>query len=208
MNGTAHVACGAASGFIVANYVQATPTTTMILVGLGAVAGLVPDLDIDGTLRGRITLSHKATKSIAQIIGIMIIIYSLYEGTLDEKIRGVGIGALMIVISSRIKQKHMLTITGVGVVLGGVSLGELWMLLFGIYTILASFVSHRSYTHSIIGVIFFGYIGLELQKSLHIPGVFYTCFIAYCSHLLLDMKLIPNNKKGIKLFLPISSKEI
>ncbi|WP_342515674.1 metal-dependent hydrolase [Sutcliffiella sp. FSL R7-0096] len=203
MNGTAHAAIGAATGFAVANSLQTTPTTTLILVSLGTVSALVPDLDIDGKLRGRITLSHTVTRTIAQIIGTMMILYSLYEGTIEEKLRGVGIGALMIIISSLIKQKHMLTITG-----AGVSLQELWMILFGVYIIIASLVSHRSYTHSLIGVIFFGYIALKLEHSLSIDGVFYTCLFAYISHLIADIKLLPFNKRGIKLFLPISSKEI
>ncbi len=208
MNGTAHAAIGAATGFAVANTLQTTPTTTLILVSLGTISGLVPDLDIDGKLRGRITLSHTVTRTIAQIIGTMMILYSLYEGTMEEKLRGIGIGALMILISSLIKQKHMLTITGAGVLLGGVSLQEMWMILFGVYIIIASLVSHRSYTHSILGAAFFAYIALKLEHSLSINGVFITCTISYISHLIADMKVLPFNKRGIKLFLPVSSKEI
>ncbi|MCM3619958.1 metal-dependent hydrolase [Sutcliffiella horikoshii] len=208
MHGTAHAAIGAATGFFVANSLQTTPTTTLILVSLGTVSALVPDLDIEGKLRGRITLSHTVTRTIAQIIGTMMILYSLYEGNIEEKLRGAGIGALMIIISSFIKQKHMLTITGAGVIMGGVSLQELWMILFGIYIIMASLVSHRSYTHSLIGVLFFGFIAWKLEHSLSIDGVFYTSLFAYISHLIADMKILPFNKRGIKLFLPISSKEV
>jgi inner membrane protein len=208
MNGSAHAAIGAAAGFAVANTFQATPTATLVLVSLGLVSGLVPDLDIDGKLRGRITLSHTVTRTVAQIIGAMMILYSLYEGTFDERLRGIGIGALMIVISSFIKQRHMLTITGAGVLIGGFSLQELWLILFGVYIIIASLVSHRSYTHSILGVLFFGFIAYELENSLGIIGVFYTSVIGYTLHLAADMKIFPFNKRGIKLFLPFTNKEI
>ncbi|ASK63852.1 hydrolase [Virgibacillus phasianinus] len=208
MNGTAHAAIGAATGFVIANTFDATPSTTLFLVGLGTVSGLIPDLDIDGKLRGKITLSHKMIQKVAQLIGILMVFYSYYEGINNEKYIGIGIGLGMIVISSLITQKHMLTITGIGVVAGGFSLEEGWLMLLGIYIILASFVSHRSYTHSILGVIFFGIISSKLQMSLGIEGIYYTCLAGYISHLIADSKLLPFNKRGVKLLLPVSSKEL
>ncbi|GIN86215.1 metal-binding protein [Heyndrickxia sporothermodurans] len=208
MNGTAHLTIGAATGFIVANTIQTTPSTTLLLVGLGAVSGLFPDLDIDGKLRNKITLSHKVIQSVAQLIGILMVFYSLYEGTATEKWIGFGIGLGMITLSSLIKQKHMLMITGIGVVAGGFSLQEIWLILLGIYILIASFAPHRSYTHSLLGVIFFGIIAKKFEISIGINGVFYTCMAGYISHLIADIKLLPFNKRGIKLFLPVSSKEI
>lgn len=208
MNGTAHAAIGAAAGYVVANTIYASPSTTLLLVGLGSVSGLVPDLDIDGKLRDRLTLSHEVVQTVAQIIGILMIIYSFYEGSPKEKWLGMAIGISMTAISAKIKQKHMLTITGIGVLAGGVILQELWLILFGIYILIASFVSHRSYTHSLLGVIFFAFISSRLEMSLGIEGVYYTCLAGYISHLIADLKILPFNKKGVKLFLPLSSKEI
>ncbi|WP_373895718.1 metal-dependent hydrolase [Virgibacillus natechei] len=207
MNGTGHAAIGAATGFIVANTFHATPSTTLLFVGLGGVSGLIPDLDVDGKLRDKITLSHKVIQTIALLIGILMVLYSFYEGASTDRYLGIGIGLGMIILSSSIKQKHMLTITGIGVIAGGSSLQETWMMLFGIYILIASFVSHRSYTHSIVGVIFFGIIVSKLETSLGINGIFYTCLVGYISHLIADSKLLPFNKRGIKLFLPVSLKE-
>ena len=175
MNGTAHAAIGAATGFVVANTIQTTPSTTLLLVGLGCISGLIPDLDIDGKLREKITLSHELIRTVAQLIGTMMIFYSFYEGTTKEKWIGIGIGLAIIVVSSWIKQRHMLTITGIGVLAGGFSLQETWLLLFGIYILIASFIPHRSYTHSIVGIIFFGIIASKFEASIGIEGVFYTC---------------------------------
>ena len=208
MNGTAHAAIGAATGFIVANTFQASPSETALFVGLGAIAGLMPDLDIDGKLRGKITLSHKLIRMAAQLIGILMIFYSFYEGSSTEKWLGLGIGLGIMVISGFIKQKHMLTITGIGVLAGGFSLSEMWLILLGVYIIIASLTSHRSYTHSILGVIFFGVIASKLEISLRIDGVFYACLSGYISHLIADLKILPFNKRGIKLFLPVSSIEL
>ncbi|MEH7115377.1 metal-dependent hydrolase [Neobacillus niacini] len=208
MNGTAHAAIGAATGFIVANTFQGSPSETALFVGLGAVSGLMPDLDIDGKLRGKITLSHKLIRMAAQLIGILMIFYSFYEGSATEKWLGLGIGLGIMVISGFIKQKHMLTITGIGVVMGGFSLSEMWLILLGVYIVAASFAPHRSYTHSILGVIFFGVIAWKLEGSLGMDGVFYASVSGYISHLVADLKILPFNKRGIKLFLPISSIEL
>lgn len=208
MNGTAHTAIGAATGFIVANTFENEPSVTLLLVGLGAVSGLMPDLDIDGKLRNKITLSHKVIQAAAQLIGILLIIYSFYEERNMERWMGIGIGFGMMILSAFIKQKHMLIISGVGVLAGGLSLQENWLLLLGIYILIASLVSHRSYTHSILGIVFFGFIAFNLERSVGIEGVYYACLGGYISHLVADMKLFPFNKRGIKLFLPLSSKEI
>jgi inner membrane protein len=207
LNGTSHAVIGSATGFIVANTVQSTPSETLLFVSLGAVSGLIPDLDIDGKLRGKITLPHQMIQLSAQVIGIMMILYSFFDRTALERWMGVGIGILILFIASLIKQKHMLTITGIAVLMGGISLEERWIILLGIYIMIASFTSHRSYTHSILGVIFFGIIAADLETSLDINGLFYTCIGGYISHLLADLKILPVNKRGVKLFLPLSSKE-
>jgi inner membrane protein len=208
LNGTAHTAIGAATGFIAANTFHSSPTETMILVGLGAVSGLMPDLDIDGKLRGKITLSHKVIRLAALFIGILMVFYSFYEGSTVDKWFGIGSGLVIIIVSSLIKQKHMLTITGIGVLAGGISLSEVWLILLGIYIVIASITSHRSYTHSILGVIFFGIIASKLEGSIGIDGVFYACLGGYISHLMADLKILPFNRRGIKLFLPVSKIEL
>ena len=208
MKGTAHAAIGAGVGFIVANTGQTDPTTTLILVGLGSISALIPDLDVDGKLRNKITLSHEIIKWAAQIIGILLATYSLYSGNGSERWIGIAIGVAMFLLSSFIKQRHMLLITGAGVIAGGFSLQESWLILLGIYFVIASFVSHRSYTHSILGILFFGLIASRFEASIEIDGVFFTCLAGYISHLIFDMKIFPFNKRGIKLFLPFSSKEI
>jgi inner membrane protein len=101
----------------------------------------------------------------------------------------------------------MLTITGLGVLAGGISLQEIWLIMLGIYIIIASFVPHRSYTHSLLGIVFFALISHYLEASLRIEGIFLTCLLGYISHLVADMKVLPFNKRGVKFFLPFSAKE-
>ena len=207
MNGTAHGTIGAGTGFVVAQSIQADPATTLLLIGIGGVGGLLPDIDIDGKLSNRITFSHTLIRSVAQLIGLMMIVYTMLEGTGKERWVGIGVGLAIILIAAKIKQRHMLTITGLGVLLGGISLQEIWLILLGIYIVIASFTPHRSYTHSLIGIGFFAFIAHYFQASIGINGIFLSCILSYSSHLIADMKVLPFNKRGVKFFLPFSSKE-
>ncbi|MGM0839187.1 MAG: metal-dependent hydrolase [Bacillota bacterium] len=208
MNGTAHMAIGAATGFIVANSFGSGPDITAALVAIGGVSGLMPDMDIDGKLSNKVTFSPKMIRAVAQTIGFLMMVYSYLEGIGKERWLGIGYGAGMIILASFITQRRMLMITGIGVTACGWQLNETWLWLLGIYIFIASFVSHRSYTHSVLGIVYYGTIAHYLESSLMIDGVFEACVIGYASHLIADMKVLPFNKRGIKLFLPLSSKEI
>lgn len=208
MNGTAHMLIGAGVGFIASNSYQTDPTGTLVFVGVGAVAGLMPDIDIDGKLTNRITFSHKMVQYIAQLIGFLMMIYSYIEGGGNEKWIGVAIGIGILFLSTKLTQRRMLTVTGVAVLLGGLSLQEPWLLLLGIFIIIASFVPHRSYTHSLLGLVFFGVIAYQFEQSIAIEGVYKVAVAGYASHLIADMKFLPMNRRGVKLLLPLSSKEI
>ena len=207
MNGTAHLTIGAATGFAVAYSLQSDPATTMIFVGLGGIAGLFPDMDSNGKLSNTITISHKLFRVLVQIIGVLLILFSYLTQTDLVRWIGIGIGIALFFLTNFIKQRLMLTITGIGIVAIGLYFKENWTILLGIYTIIASFLSHRSYTHSFVGVIFFGAIAYLFEVRIGIHGVFMTCVLGYISHLIADMKILPFNKRGVKWFLPFWKKE-
>ena len=120
---------------------------------------------------------------------------------------GMGIGIVVFFLATSITQRLMLTVTGIGVIAAGVYFTESWALLLGIFITIASFIAHRSYTHSILGVIFFGVIAYLFEARVGIRGIFITCMFGYISHLIADMKIFPFNKRGVKWFLPFSKKE-
>ncbi len=207
MKGSAHLTIGAVSGLVVSNIIHTNITTTILFVGLGAVSGLIPDIDIDGKLSNKITISHKIIRTVACIIGFLLMIYSYLEGSTPSKWFGITLGIVIIMLSSFIKQRHMLTVTGLAVLIAGFSLDRTWLWLLGIFIIAASLVPHRSYTHSILGILFFGVIAYQLELSIGIEGIFTCCIAGYISHLLADMKMLPFNKRGVKFFLPLSKHE-
>lgn len=208
MKGTTHAILGGVGGLVVSQALLTDPTQATILIGIGCVAGLVPDMDIEGKLSNRITFSHKIVRTIVQLIGCFLVFQGLFFEAKDGQIISVLIGISLFVLSTFIKQRHMLTVTGIGVFVAGASIEELWLTLLGIYILIASVVSHRSYTHSLLGLLYFAFIAYYLEEAYEIDGIFWTCMLGYSSHLIADMKLLPLNKRGVKLFLPFSKREI
>lgn len=207
LNGTAHLTLGAATGFAVAYTLQTDPTTTMILVGLGGVAGLFPDMDSNGKLSNKITFSHKFIRTLIQTVGGLVLLYSYIKQIDMLRWIGIGLGIGIFLLATFITQRLMLTLTGIGVVAAGLYVNENWTILLGIFMTIASFIPHRSYTHSLLGVLFFGIIAYLFELRIGIQGVFITCMLGYISHLFADMKVLPFNKRGVKWFLPFSKKE-
>lgn len=204
MNGAAHSAIGAGTGFIIANLNGADPVTTIALISAGTVSALVPDLDIGGKLANKITLSDQLLKGVATLIGALMVTLSLFQGIGSEKWIGMIIGAAIIFFAQKLSQKIMLTLTGISVSAIGLVISKLWVTLIGIYIIGATFSSHRTYTHSLLGLAFFAYISYLFAVDMNTGLLFYTCTAGYASHLIADMRLLPMNKKGIKLLLPFS----
>lgn len=119
-----------------------------------------------------------------------------------------GIGLLLLIISRMITQKRMLTITGILVMLLGFILNEsIGILLAGSYIVFASFMAHRSYTHSLLGVVFYILILKYLYLECPITGIIAAGVAGYVNHLVADMKLLPMNRRGVKWFLPFWKQE-
>ncbi|MFK2827004.1 metal-dependent hydrolase [Bacillus sp. B190/17] len=208
MKGSSHLAIGGAAGLGTALYLQTDPLTTASLIGIGAIAGLAPDLDVNGKLSNRITVSKKWLILFFAITGIFLIGYSYLTLTGFTQSAGFIVGiCLMVLPRLFIKQRTMLFITGA--VLGSAAwyADIFWLLLLSVFIIVSSFLSHRSLTHSFIGATCFAAIAWQFQQSVGLEGSFLTATAAYLSHLVADMKIWPVNKRGIKWFQPLFNKE-
>lgn len=208
MKGSIHLLAGAATGFAVAHVTDADPTMTLTFVTIGGITALFPDMDINGKLSNKITFSYKALRTFVQTLGFILIVFSFIEFHDYRMWLGILFGVGIVAITHFISRRFMLTLTGLFVLCAGIYLTETWIILLGVYIIIASFVSHRTYTHSLVGLLFFMWIAYEFDRYISIDGVFLTCILGYSSHLLLDMKWIPFNKRGVKLLLPFSKKEL
>lgn len=212
MKGTSHLVIGTAVGAVAGYMVQPDIHTALIGAAVGGISGVVPDLDTNGLASNTITLSKKVSKWLMETAGIVILLTLIYKAvtqglSTDVYIYG-AIGLLLLIISRLITQRRMLTITGILVMLLGFVLGQsTGILLAGSYIIIASFIPHRSYTHSIIGVVFYWYILQHLNAEWPVDGLVAAGLAGYISHLFADLKILPVNRRGVKFFLPLWNKE-
>lgn len=209
MDGKAHFIVGGLAGIAVSNYVGVDLPTAVSFTLLGGCVGLIPDLDVNGMLANKISLNKKWLTLLLGLIGLLMITYSLGIGTGNVEWIGIGIGVALLTIPSLVvKQKMMLMLTGIAIFIAGITLQATWLIMFGIYISVASRLPHRSLTHSFIGLGYFSGIGYYLEQDLQIEGIMLVCIISYASHLILDMKWIPTNRKGVKLLQPFSKIEL
>lgn len=212
MKGSSHLGIGIAVGAIAGYITQPDVMTVAICAGIGGVSGVAPDLDTNGLASNSITLSKKVSKVLMETAGIGILLTLIYQVmtqgmSQDIYIYG-GMGLALLIVSRLITQRRMLTITGVLVLLLGFVLDQsLGILLAGSYIIFASFLPHRSYTHSLLGVLFYAMILKYLDIEWPIDGMFAAGMAGYISHLVADMKLLPVNRRGVKWFAPLWKQE-
>ncbi|WP_203362542.1 metal-dependent hydrolase [Bacillus sp. REN10] len=208
MKGSAHLAIGGATGLVTAMYVQTDPLSTASLIGLGAVAGLAPDLDVNGKLANRITISKKWLILFFALCGVLLIGYSYLHLSSFTKSAGIIIGVCLLLLPRLfIKQRTMLFLTGAILAYVGWKADIYWVMLLSGFIIVSSFLPHRSLTHSLLGVACFGYIAWHFEQAVGLEGGFLSSVFAYTSHLVADMKMWSFNKKGIRWFQPIFNKE-
>ncbi|ALX49639.1 metal-dependent hydrolase [Lentibacillus amyloliquefaciens] len=208
MDGKLHAVIGAGTGVAVAQSIGMEPVETAVLMGAGIIAGLVPDLDTAGKLANKISLSHKMIQGFVRTTGILAGAYAWFGLSGYAMYIGLALGIFLLLIAPKFSQKLMLLISGVAVIAAGLAMSEIWVWLSGSYVAGAALVAHRSYTHSIIGLIFFAIIAFYVNERFAMEGLFWTLVLGYASHLLADMRFIPGNKRGIKLFLPFSQKGV
>lgn len=209
MDGKSHFIVGGIAGIGVASYMGVELPTAISFTLLGACIGLVPDLDVKGTLSNKISLNKNWIITLLALLGLLIIVNSFIVYKEVDRWLGFGLGlALLILPPFLIKQKYMLLMTGAASLIIGISQQSTWLIMLGIYICVAALLPHRSLTHSFIGLFYFSLIGYYLEKDFQMNGILLVCIASYASHLILDMKFIPRNRKGIKLFQPFSKIEI
>ncbi|MDG5470450.1 metal-dependent hydrolase [Jeotgalibacillus sp. ET6] len=208
MKGTSHAIVGAGAGLGVAVWQEAAPAATGLLILLGSVSSLAPDLDTNGKLSNRISLHRKWLWFALACLGVLLGTYSLIILSGIVRILGVGAALLLILLPRYlINQRFMVLLSGITLIGTGWLGNEYWLILFGLFTAGASFVPHRGPTHSLAGAAVFIFIAYQLENRMAISGIAMACAVGYISHLILDMKCLPFNKKGVKWFLPLYNRE-
>ncbi|GAB4071881.1 hypothetical protein GCM10028778_00140 [Barrientosiimonas marina] len=208
MDGKFHAVIGAGTGVAVAQTTGQDAIGTAVLLAAGMVASLAPDLDTAGKLANKISLSHKMIQGFVRTAGILLGGYALLALSGAAMYIGLALGVFLLLLAPKFSQRLMLLVSGIAIIAAGIALEAIWAGLAGLYVVIASIASHRGCTHSLIGLLFFGVITFYIHEQFQITGLCWTLMLAYLSHLLADMRFIPGNKRGIKLFWPLSRKAI
>lgn len=208
MKGSSHAVIGAATGVGTAVWLQSTPIETALFACVGGVAALVPDLDVNGKLANKITVEKKWLILFFTAAGLLLALYSYFMLFGLKQATGFMISlGLLLLPRLFIKQRMMLFLTGLLVMYAGWYINETWVLYAGLFILFSSLVSHRTWTHSIIGILFFYLVAAEIARAYPVPGLLAVLVLSYVSHLVADMRILPANKKGTKFFYPIWKKE-
>lgn len=206
MNGTTHAVVGGMVGASIGIASNVPTETTFILTSAGIVSALMPDIDTQGILANKLAAGKKVMCSVSTLaaacLSIMLFIGELSWST--YMVVPIIIG--LIAIPPVIPKKYF--VSGAGLLIAGVGMYlQLYPLVYlGCFILIGSLLPHRSYTHSLLGLAFWGIIASQLEVWVSVEQLMMTLVLAYASHLFLDSKYIPPNRRGIKLFLPFSNK--
>jgi|SRR5690625_158649 len=211
MNGGAHTLAGVATGIGISYFGDLSFSEGAIVTTVTTVAALAPDLDTTGTLAMRLTKPFRIITGILFSILFSIFITLFFQSKnplnfvdIDKEILiGAGGVLLALFLIRRIPIKIQLLIMAVGIGLVGYHFDYESIIWFAVFAGISVFLPHRSYTHSVLGLVFFGYISHLASIDLGLPLVFWGGVLGYISHLLLDCRFIPGNRMGIKPLLPL-----
>lgn len=202
------MAIGAATGVGVALWSHSPLIETALFGFVGAVAALVPDLDVNGKLANKITVEKKWLVLFFAVAGLLLALYSYFMLFGIKQVTGFLVSISMLLLPKLfIKQRMMLFLTGALIGYAGWYISEMWIFYIGLFILFASVVSHRTWTHSLIGVILFYFVAAEIAQTFAVTELQTVLLLGYISHLIADMKLLPANKRGTKFFYPLWKKE-
>lgn len=213
MKGSSHAVIGTVIGAVVGYQTVPAIESVLLCTLVGGVSALVPDLDTNGAASNGVTISKKRLQLLMRLLAIPLFVMITYQ-FIQTGVQSVNwiiaiVALLLLVVPQFISQRRLLTITGVLFIAFGIFVyWSIGIILAGCYIMIASFLPHRSYTHSLLGLAFFACILHYLLQQWPMNGVFLAAMAGYASHLVADMKILPVNRRGVKLFAPVWKREL
>lgn len=211
MNGRTHLGIGASIGVVASLYFSPAEELNSLVTYtiVGAFSGLAPDLDGPSLLTKKITALSRKLHQFTLLFGIIgLTLYGLIWD-FDEKPSYLWLGSsvvlllLGLIVNQSKMRDTLVSIVGGAVILFGLSQQWYWLIGLGLYIVIAPWLKHRGFTHTIWATIIWGIIAFGLEKQIHIQGLAITATIAYLSHLVADM-LTP---AGVRMLAPIFKKK-
>lgn len=208
MNGKAHAATGLVVGLGVSYFSGLDLTEGAIVTTATTAASLAPDLDTAGTLANKVVRPFQTAINVIYSLLFFLFVNLFMRMNFSKE---AVIGALTLIVAGflikRIPVKIQLLIMSFAIGMVGFHFEYYSIVWVGSFIAIAALLPHRSYTHSILGLLFFVYISYQLQSDFQINNLFLGLVLGFISHFVLDSRFIPGNKMGVKLFMPFSNKQ-
>ena len=182
--------------------------TAYSLTGL-AVAGLAalaPDLDEPGSRLARdISFDPKYFRYGLVLAAATLGAWAWYRlditraARLQALLLALALGVLAAALTGKAGRRVMVAATGGGIALAALWLQQFWLALLGAFVLVAPFLKHRTYTHTVWATVLWGYICYGAAKTLRDDGIFWLGASGYVSHLVADSL----TKSGVPWFYPL-----
>lgn len=211
MNGRTHLTIGASIGVLASLYFSPAEQLNALITYtiVGGFSGLAADLDGPSLLTKKITSLSRKLHQCTLLFGIIgLALYGLLW-YFDKKPTYLWLGAsvIFLLLGLIVQQSNMrdalVSIVGGAVIVYGFSAHWYWLIGLGVFIVIAPWLKHRGFTHTIWVTLIWGIIAYGLEKQIQIQGIAITATVAYLSHLVADM-LTP---AGVRLLAPIVKKK-
>lgn len=206
MKGSTHLAIGCAIGAAAAGYHSFNVTDSALYIAAAAISSLSPDLDGPSMLSSRIGKASKAfyrsLVTLAVLLSLLVayqfLRYAAFEPGLAAA-AGCAVLPAMIVKEGAIRNT-LVSLIGAALGLAGLSQGMYWLAGFGLYVLIAPWLKHRGFTHTVWALGIWYLLSLGLEHQLGVQDLALTAGAGYASHLAADTL----TASGVKWLYPLS----
>jgi inner membrane protein len=211
MTGKVHLGIGAVLGMVTAASFTTTLEDAAIIVGIAMFSALVPDIDGNSLLVSKLNNVVTFLRLVLLYGGFGFACWLGYNyyitNEIDQAYAGIAISAIL--VGSLLNNKGparnlMVSAIGVCMFYYGLVLDAwtFWLILLGLYIMVAPWLPHRGLTHSIWALLLWGLIAYLAEQEFGLEGIMKAAVAGYLSHLVADMF----TAKGIKWLAPITDK--
>ncbi|MBB3114786.1 inner membrane protein [Paenibacillus phyllosphaerae] len=211
MKGRTHAIIGLTIGAAASVYYPMSVQSTALYLIVGGFSALSADLDGTNMLSSKLDKLTKAIRASvlwAGILGTIISAVLFWMRPEPQLVLWAASGAAVLLglITRHGTLRNLLVcLIGVGLFYAGVVNDHmLWLIGLGVYIAIVPWLAHRGLSHSIWAVLYWCWLGRELQNDLNYEGVALVAAAGYLSHLVADT-LTPS---GVKWLFPLWKKSI
>jgi len=211
MNGKTHFTIGAVIGGIASIYYSPAQQIESVFtfIGIAGFSALTADLDGPSILTNKITKLSRSLHQLALLGGIIGLFLLGFLFLIQKAVSPIWIAAsvsallLGLIVKRGAFRNAIVSMIGLILLLLGYKYSWYWLMGFGLFTIIAPWLKHRGFTHTLWVVPLWGLIGYGVEQQLQIEGLGITAALGYLSHIVADM-LTP---AGVRCLYPLSKRK-